>query len=140
VSEKLMATTFPRCPSQSNHALINDEAFILERDDLPLEGWTGLRSEEAELLFAGVLLSLALDLDDVEADGLGEGFALANSDDVTLLDSGESGGAVSGEVLVSLLESVVLGDVVEVISSDDDGSSHLGRSDNTPIHIIINIY
>ena len=83
-------------------------------------------SEETELLLAGVLLSLVLNLDHVEADGLGEGSALANSDDVTLLDSGESGGAVSGEVLVSLLESVVLLDVMKVVSSDDDGSSHLG--------------
>ena len=83
-------------------------------------------SEETELLLAGVLLSLVLNLDHVEADGLGEGSALANSDDVTLLDSGESGGAVSGEVIVSLLESVVLLDVMKVVSSDDDGSSHLG--------------
>jgi hypothetical protein len=29
---------------------------------------------------------------------------------------------------------------VEVISSDDDSSLHLGRSNNTPKHIIINIY
>lgn len=100
------------------------------------------RSEEAELSLseAGVLLSLGLDLDDVESDGLGEGSALANSDDVTFLNSGESGGAVSGEVLVSLLESVVLLDVMEVVSSDDNGPSHLGRCDDSPIHIIINIY
>jgi hypothetical protein len=42
---------------------------------------------------------------------------------------------------VSLLESVVLLDVVEVISSDNDSSLHLGRNDDSPIHIIIiNIY
>ncbi len=42
---------------------------------------------------------------------------------------------------MSLLEPVVLLDVVEVISSDDDGSLHLGRNDDSPIHIIIiNIY
>jgi hypothetical protein len=30
---------------------------------------------------------------------------------------------------------------VEVVSSDNDGSLHLGRNDNTPNHIIIiNIY
>lgn len=98
------------------------------------------RSEEAELLLAGVLLSLGVNLDHVEADGLGEGSALADGHDVTFADTGEGGGAVSGEVLVSLLESVVLLDVVEVISSDDDSSLHLGRSNNTPIHIIINIY
>ena len=97
-------------------------------------------SEEAELLLAGVLLSLVLDLDHVETDGLGEGSALANGNDVTFLDTGECGGAVSGKVLVSLLESVVLLDVMQVVSSDDDGSSHLGRCNDAPTHIIINIY
>lgn len=37
-----------------------------------------------------------------------------------------------GDVLVSLLEPVVLLDVVEVVSSDDDGVFHLGRDDETP--------
>jgi hypothetical protein len=42
---------------------------------------------------------------------------------------------------VSLLESVVLLDIVQVVSSDNDGSLHLGRNNDTPIHIIIiNIY
>jgi hypothetical protein len=41
---------------------------------------------------------------------------------------------------VSLLESVVLLDVMQVVSSDDDGSSHLGRCNDAPTHIIINIY
>jgi hypothetical protein len=42
---------------------------------------------------------------------------------------------------VSLLESVVLANVVEIVSSDDDGSLHLGRKDDAPIYIIIiNIY
>jgi hypothetical protein len=84
-------------------------------------------SEEAELLLAGGEgLSLGVDLDHVEPDGLGEGSALADGHDVTLLDTGEGGGAVGGEILVSLLEPVVLLDVVEVVSSDDDGPSHLG--------------
>ena len=33
--------------------------------------------------------------------------------------------------MMSLLESVVLGDVVQVISSQDHGSGHLGGKDNT---------
>ena len=36
-----------------------------------------------------------------------------------------------GEVVMSLLESVVLLDVVEVISSQDDGSGHLGGENDT---------
>jgi hypothetical protein len=75
-----------------------------------------------------VLLLLA---DHVEADGLGERSALADSDDVTDLDA-ERGGAVGGERLVALLESVVLLDIVQVVASDDDGALHLGRNDDTP--------
>jgi hypothetical protein len=96
---------------------------------------------ESEGLLAVASVSLSVNLDDVETDGLGEGSALTDGHDVTLLHTGECGGAVSGEVLVSLLESVVLLDVMQVVSSDNDGSSHLSRNNNTPIHIIIiNIY
>lgn len=80
---------------------------------------------ESEGLLAGTGVSLGVNLDNVEADGLGEGSALADGHDVTLLNTGEGGGAVSGQVLVSLLESVVLLDVMQVVSSDNDGSSHL---------------
>lgn len=38
---------------------------------------------------------------------------------------------MGSEVLVSLLVSVVLGDVVEVLSSDDDGSVHFGGDNLT---------
>lgn len=98
-------------------------------------------SEEGESLLATASVLLGVNLDNVEANGLGEGSALADSDDVTFLNTGESGGAVSSDVLVSLLEPVVLLDVVEVISSHNDGSLHLGRNNESPIHIIIiNIY
>jgi hypothetical protein len=46
-----------------------------------------------------------------------------------LLLNTESGRDVSGKVLVSLLVTVVLGDVVEVFTADDDGTVHLGRDD-----------
>jgi hypothetical protein len=86
---------------------------------------------ESEGLLAVASVSLSVNLDDVETDGLGEGSALTDGHDVTLLHTGEGGGAVSGEVLVSLLESVVLLDVMQVVSSDNDGSSHLSRNNNT---------
>lgn len=54
--------------------------------------------------------------------------ALADGDPVTLLNT-ESRRDVSGKVLVSLLITVVLGDVVEVFTTDDDGTVHLGRDD-----------
>jgi|SRR5690242_1590219 len=71
-----------------------------------------------------LLGSLALageDTEDVEADGLGEGPALADDDLVTGLDT-ESGGNVRGEVLVALLVTGVLGDEVEVFTTDDQGA------------------
>lgn len=63
--------------------------------------------------------------ENVESNGLGQRSALANSDNVALLDS-ESGRNVGSKVLVSLLVSVVLGNVVQVLPSDDDGSVHFG--------------
>ena len=85
--------------------------------------------EDAEGLLAGVGVLGGLVSDDVEPDGLGEGTALSDSDDVTLLDV-EGGGAVGGKVLVTLLETTVLGDVVEVVPADDDGVLHLGGDDD----------
>lgn len=76
------------------------------------------------------LASSGQDAQDVEADSLAEGSALANGDLVTLLNT-ESGGDVSGNVLVSLLVTRVLGNKVQVLSSDDDGAVHLGGNDGT---------
>lgn len=88
----------------------------------------GTALEDAEDL--GLTLSLGLVGDDVEADGLGEGAALADSDDITNLDV-EGGGAVGRDVGVALLETVVLADEVEVVAADDEGAGHLGGLDDT---------
>merc|ERR1719253_1659984 len=85
--------------------------------------------EDAEGLLAGAGVLGGLVSDDVEPNGLGEGTALSDSDDVTLLDL-EGGRAVSGKVLVTLLETTVLGDVVEVVPADDDSVLHLGGHDD----------
>lgn len=85
------------------------------------------RLELGELLR---LRSRDSNLQDVESDGLGQRSALANNNNITLLDT-ESWGQVSSNVLVSLLVSVVFRDEVEVVSSDDDGSVHLGRNNGT---------
>lgn len=82
-------------------------------------------------LLTSVGFTLALDLEDVEADGLGQGTAFTDSDDITGLDTNESGRAVSSEVLVSLLVTVVLLNVVQVFTTDDDGAFHLGGDDLT---------
>ena len=68
--------------------------------------------------------------DDVEADGLGQGSALADGYDVT--DSKSEGwGAVGGDGLVALFEPIVLNDVVEVVATNDNGVFHLVRDDDT---------
>jgi hypothetical protein len=64
--------------------------------------------------------------ENVEPHSLAQRPALANGNLVTLLNT-ESRRHVRGEVLVTLLIPVVLGDVVEVFATDDDGTVHLGR-------------
>jgi hypothetical protein len=78
-----------------------------------------MRLELGELL--GSLAASGKDPEDVEADGLGEGPALADDDLVTGLDT-EGGRDVCGEVLVALLVTGVLGDEVEVFAADDQGA------------------
>lgn len=68
--------------------------------------------------------------DDVELDSLGQRTALSNGDNVTLLHR-EAWGAVSVNVLVTLLETTVLLDVVKVITTDNNGALHLGGDDKT---------
>ena len=52
-------------------------------------GWWLLSSSvKTELLLDSGLL-LSVDLNNVKSDGLGEGSALSNSDNVTFLDTGE---------------------------------------------------
>lgn len=69
-------------------------------------------------MFSGVTYSLA------------QWSALSNGNLVTLLNT-ESWADVCGKVLVSLLVTGVFGDEVEVFSSDDQGTVHLGGNDGT---------
>ena len=92
----------------------------------------GERSSEHDEGLSNVSLdSLLLDSNHVEPHGLGEGSALADSDDITDSGSLEGRGEMGGEIVMSLFESVVLFDVVEVISSDGDGPVHLVRENDT---------
>ena len=81
------------------------------------------RSEEDENLLDVTFNVLDLLADDVEANGLGERAALANSHDITDLDT-EGGGAMGRHSLMAFLEPVILLDVMKVIASDDDGPRH----------------
>jgi hypothetical protein len=78
-----------------------------------------MRLELGELLSG--LSGSGKDTEDVEADSLGEGPALANDDLVTGLDT-ESGRDVCGEVLVALLVTGVLGDEVKVFTTNDQST------------------
>ena len=70
-------------------------------------------------------------LESIESDSLGDGLALSGNEDITFSD-GEARRNVDSDVSVSLLVSVVLSDVVEIILSDDDSLVHLGRDDQSP--------
>ncbi len=91
-----------------------------------------------ELEHDKLLLQVTLDLgwlnsQDIESDTLGEWSALSDSDNISWLNS-ESWGAVSLEGLVSLLESLELSNVMQVISSNDDGSVHFVGDDETLVN------
>ena len=74
--------------------------------------------------------TLSLMSDDVELDSLGQRTALPNSDNVTLVN-GEARGAVSVNVLVTLLETTVLLNVVKVIPTNYNSTLHLGGGNKT---------
>lgn len=57
--------------------------------------------------------------------------ALTDGDHITLLES-KSGGTVGRDVLVPLLETVVLGYVVKVVTTHNDGPLHLRGDNNAP--------
>ena len=74
--------------------------------------------------------TLGLVSNHVESDRLGKRTALSNGNNVSFLDR-ESRRAVGSNIGVTLLETTVLLNVMQVITSDNNGSSHLGGDDNT---------
>ena len=81
--------------------------------------------EKSELFLSCTEDLVLLDLHNVKSNGLGKWSALATSHDVTLLDI-KARRAVHSGVLVTLLETVVLLDVVQVMATNNDCSCHLG--------------
>ena len=67
---------------------------------------------------------------DIELDSLGQRTALSNRHNITLLH-GEAGAAMSMNVLMTLLETTVLGNVVKVIPTHDNRALHLGGDDKS---------
>ena len=70
------------------------------------------------------------DLKDVESNSLRKRSALSNNNGITVLAT-ESRRDVGGHVLMSLLETLILIDVVQVVSANDDGSGHLCGLDHS---------
>jgi hypothetical protein len=85
--------------------------------------------EDTERLLSG-RGTLGLVGDNIESNSLGKGAALADSDNITILN-GECRRAVGCDVLMPLLVSAVLDNVVKVVPSDNDGVLHLGGDDHT---------
>ena len=94
-------------------------------------GRNGNCSEEDKDLSYVTLDVLNFFADNIESDGLGKRSALADSHYITNLNT-ERWRAVSRDGFVTLLKSVVLLDVMEIIAADDDGSLHLGWNNDTP--------
>ena len=64
-------------------------------------------------------------------NGLAQWAAFTDLDDITLLEN-KGWAAVSRDLGVPLLETLVLGDPVEVVTADDDSAPHLGRNNDAP--------
>lgn len=82
-------------------------------------------------LLTSLRIAVALDFEDVEANSLGQGTAFTDSDDITSLNTNESGRAMGGNVLVSLFVTVILLDVVQVFTTNDNGAFHFGGNNLT---------
>ena len=59
---------------------------------------------------------------------------MSDDDLISVFDS-EAGGNVGGDVSVSFFVSVVLGNVVEIVSAHNEGSLHLSGNNGAPIRI-----
>jgi len=88
-------------------------------------------SEHDESLSNVTFNSLLLDSDNIKSDCLGDWSALTNSDDITNSSSLESWRHVGWQVMMSLLESVVFLDIMQIIPSQDHSTVHPGWEDHT---------
>ena len=68
--------------------------------------------------------------DNVELNGLRQRAALSNSDNIAILN-GEAWAAMSVNVLVTLLITLVLGNVVKIVPTNDNGALHLSGDDKS---------
>ena len=76
------------------------------------------------------------DLQSVEPDGLAEWSALSCNEDIAFLDA-EAGRQVHRDVFMSLLESFIFLDVVQVVAADHYRSVHFGRDHHSSVGLIL---
>ena len=93
-------------------------------------------SEKDKLFLDVSFNSLGLNSQNIEPNSLGQRSALAYSHDVSFSESGESWGHMHWNVGVSLFKSIVLFNIVQVISPDHSSPLHLGWNHHAPIFII----
>lgn len=60
--------------------------------------------------------------------------ALSANNDVSFFDWSKGWGEMDWYIFVSLFISVIFGDIVEIVSSDDDCSGHFGGNNNPPLN------
>merc|ERR1719411_729394 len=72
-----------------------------------------------------------IDFDNVEFDGLGQWSAFTNSYQIALGDIEKAWAYVSGKHFMALFESVVLLDVMKVITTDGTSTLHLQFGNDT---------
>lgn len=89
-------------------------------------------SEHDESLSNITFDTLFLDSQDIESNSFGDWSALSNGNDITNSGSLENWGEMSWQVVMSLFESVVLFDVMKIVSSQNDSSMHFVWQDDTP--------
>lgn len=105
----------------------NFDDFNAHRTKLAHFGFNGIffDSEHDESLSNVTLDSLLLDSEHIESNSLCKWSALTDSDDITNSGSREHWREVSWQVVMSLLKSIVLFDVMQVVSSQNYSSVHL---------------
>ena len=69
--------------------------------------------------------------DNIESHGFGDWSALTDSNDISNLGSFVTWSEMGGNVVMSLFESIVFLDEVQVISSENNGSVHFSGKNNT---------
>ena len=107
-------------------------AFIYDRIVLTVFSCSSLHYSEHNEGLSWISFNMFLfNSDDIESDCFWDWSALTNSNDISNSGSFITWGKMSWDVVMSLFESIVFLDVVQIISSDNNGSVHLCWENDT---------